>query len=65
MNFSLNFKFSLNFIMNASYHLGIAAIFVLGGYYVVTGRTVNDEQQAYVDSPDTAEIVNGEAAAGA
>lgn len=32
-------KFSLNFIMNASYHLGIAAIFVLGGYYVVTGRT--------------------------
>jgi beta-glucanase (GH16 family) len=32
---------------------------------VVTGRTVNNEQQAYVDSPETIAIVFGDAAAGA
>ena len=32
---------------------------------VVTGRTVNNEQQAYVDSPETISIVTGEPAAGA
>ena len=32
---------------------------------VVTGRTVNNEQQAYIDSPETIGIVSGEAAAGA
>jgi beta-glucanase (GH16 family) len=32
---------------------------------IVTGETVNDEQQAYVDSPDTLAIVTGEAAQGA
>ena len=32
---------------------------------IVTGRTVNNEQQAYVDSRETIEIVTGEAAAGA
>lgn len=32
---------------------------------IVTGRTVNDEQQAYVDSPDTIRIVRGADAGGA
>jgi len=32
---------------------------------IVTGETVNDEQQAYVDSPDTISIVTGDAAQGA
>ncbi len=32
---------------------------------IVTGRTVNNEQQAYVDSPETIRIVPGEAAEGA
>ena len=32
---------------------------------IVTGRTVNNEQQAYVDSRDTIEFVNGAAAEGA
>ena len=32
---------------------------------IVTGRTVNNEQQAYVDSPETVAIVTGEAAPGA
>src|SRR6186997_1327259 len=32
---------------------------------IVTGRTVNNEQQAYVDSPDTIALVNGAAAEGA
>lgn len=32
---------------------------------IVTGRTVNDEQQAYVDSPENLRIVYGAAAAGA
>jgi len=32
---------------------------------VVTGRTVNNEQQAYVDSADTIGFVSGDAAAGA
>jgi len=32
---------------------------------IVTGRTVNNEQQAYVDSPDTLSLVSGAAAAGA
>jgi len=32
---------------------------------IVTGRTVNNEQQAYVDSPETIAIVTGEAAEGA
>jgi beta-glucanase (GH16 family) len=32
---------------------------------IVTGRTVNNEQQAYVDSHDTIAIVSGEAAEGA
>jgi beta-glucanase (GH16 family) len=32
---------------------------------IVTGETVNDEQQAYVDSRDTLTLVNGDAAQGA
>lgn len=32
---------------------------------IVTGTTVNDEQQAYVDSPDTIRLVSGETAEGA
>jgi beta-glucanase (GH16 family) len=32
---------------------------------IVTGRTVNNEQQAYVDSPETIDIVTGADAAGA
>ncbi len=32
---------------------------------IVTGETVNQEQQAYVDSPETIAIVSGDAAAGA
>jgi beta-glucanase (GH16 family) len=32
---------------------------------IVTGRTVNNEQQAYVDSPETLSIVSGDAAEGA
>lgn len=32
---------------------------------IVTGRTVNNEQQAYVDSKDTIELVQGQAAEGA
>jgi beta-glucanase (GH16 family) len=32
---------------------------------IVTGRTVNNEQQAYVDSSETISIVSGDAAAGA
>jgi len=32
---------------------------------IVTGETVNDEQQAYVDSPDTLSIVTSDAAQGA
>jgi beta-glucanase (GH16 family) len=32
---------------------------------IVTGTTVNDEQQAYVDSPDTIRLVSGQAAEGA
>ncbi|HEY6509695.1 MAG TPA: glycoside hydrolase family 16 protein, partial [Vicinamibacterales bacterium] len=32
---------------------------------IVTGRTVNNEQQAYVDSPETIALVTGAAAAGA
>jgi beta-glucanase (GH16 family) len=32
---------------------------------VITGRTVNNEQQAYVDSKETIDIVHGEQAAGA
>lgn len=32
---------------------------------IVTGTTVNDEQQAYVDSPDTVRLVSGEEASGA
>ncbi len=41
--FSLNMgiirlKFSMNFLMNLMYHLGIAAILALGGYYVVKGE---------------------------
>ena len=31
----------------------------------ITGRTVNNEQQAYIDSPDTISIVRGEEAEGA
>jgi beta-glucanase (GH16 family) len=31
----------------------------------VTGRTVNDEQQAYVDSPETISLVRGDEAEGA
>ena len=32
---------------------------------IVTGRVVNNEQQAYIDSPDTIAFVSGEAAEGA
>ena len=32
---------------------------------IVTGTTVNDEQQAYVDSPDAVRLVSGEEASGA
>jgi beta-glucanase (GH16 family) len=32
---------------------------------IVTGQTVNDEQQAYVDSPETIALVKGDAAQGA
>jgi ABC-type multidrug transport system fused ATPase/permease subunit len=32
-------KFLMNFLMNFMTHLGYAAIFALGGYYVVTGKT--------------------------
>ncbi|XUM51550.1 ABC transporter ATP-binding protein (plasmid) [Rhizobium sp. YTU87027] len=31
-------KYSLNFLMNLMFHLGYAAIFALGGYYVIMGR---------------------------
>lgn len=32
-------KFSMNFLMNLLYHMGVAAILGLGGYYVVNGQT--------------------------
>ena len=31
-------KYLMNFLMNLSYHLGMASILALGGYYVATGR---------------------------
>jgi ABC-type multidrug transport system fused ATPase/permease subunit len=31
-------KFSMNFLMNGIYHLGIAAILAVGGWYVLQGR---------------------------
>lgn len=35
----LELKFTMNFLMNLMYHLGIAGILALGGYYVVKGET--------------------------
>lgn len=32
-------KFTMNFLMNLLYHLGVAATLALGGYFVVRGRT--------------------------
>jgi ABC-type multidrug transport system fused ATPase/permease subunit len=32
-------KFSMNFLMNISYHASIAGVLALGGYYVVNGQT--------------------------
>jgi ABC-type multidrug transport system fused ATPase/permease subunit len=42
--FSLNMsvyklKFSMNFLMNLMYHLGVVGALVIGGWFVVTGRT--------------------------
>jgi ABC-type multidrug transport system fused ATPase/permease subunit len=33
------YKFAMNFLMNFMAQLGYVGIFVLGGYYVVTGKT--------------------------
>lgn len=32
-------KFSMNFLMNLIYHLGICAILALGGYWIIKGQT--------------------------
>lgn len=32
-------KFTMNFLMNATYHLGVVGILLVGGWFVLTGRT--------------------------
>jgi ABC-type multidrug transport system fused ATPase/permease subunit len=32
-------KFSMNFLMNGTYHIGVTGILLVGGWFVITGRT--------------------------
>jgi hypothetical protein len=32
-------KFAMNFLMNGTYHVGVMGILLVGGWFVLTGRT--------------------------
>lgn len=46
-------KFSLNFLMNLTHHLGVAAVLGLGGWYVVHGQTQVGTVVAFVSGLST------------
>src|SRR6185312_11931270 len=46
-------KFSLNFLMNLTHHLGVAAVLALGGWLVVNGRTEVGTVVAFISGLST------------
>ena len=46
-------KFAMNFLMNGTYHVGVMGILLVGGWFVLTGRTGRLATPGYAETGRT------------